>query len=129
MWREGENSGLNLRWYRGLIRTNPILAQDGAEETFSSYGGFGPIAWLDREKLAALGFNVVPPGPVDTDTHYNRILGRDVLLVLELDGPVHAPRTAGLAGSPRSSGKRDRHESRASGKRTAATRRARSSTT
>lgn len=91
MWREGENSGLNLRLqYRVESARNPISVQDGAEEKFSSYGEFGPIVWLDREKLAALGFNVVLPESAATDAHYNRMLGRDVLLVLELDGPMRA---------------------------------------
>jgi hypothetical protein len=38
-----------------------------------------------------LGFNVAQPlTSDDADTHYNRMLGRDVLLVLKLEGPVHA---------------------------------------
>jgi hypothetical protein len=92
MWREGENSGLSVRLrYRVESSRNSSSAQSGAEETFSSYGSFGPIAWLDRDKLAALGFDVAQPlTSADTDTHYNRMLERDVLLVLELDGPVHA---------------------------------------
>jgi hypothetical protein len=67
------------------------LADTGEEEAFSRYGTFGPVPWLDRDKLAALGFDVATPLTVaDRDIHYNRMLGRDVLLVLELDGPVHA---------------------------------------
>jgi hypothetical protein len=92
MWREGENSGLSVRLqYRvESARTPPGRVKLGEEEVFSPYG-YGAIAWLDREKLAALGFDVATPlTSDDTDTHYDRMLGRDVLLVLELDGPVHA---------------------------------------
>ena len=92
MWREGENSGLGVRLqYRVESGRNSRSAEIGEEETFSRYGNFGPIAWLDRDKLAALGFDVsTPPTFDDRDTHYDRMLARDVLLVLELDGPVHA---------------------------------------
>lgn len=92
MWREGENSESSLRLrYRVESSANSSSPGSGEEETFSTYGGFGPIAWLDRDKLAALGFDVAQPlTSADTDTHYNRMLGRDVLLVLELDGPVRA---------------------------------------
>jgi hypothetical protein len=92
MLREGENSGLILRLqYRVESGRNSGLAETGEEQMFSPYGNFRPIAWLDRDKLAALGFDVAtlstfPYG----DTHYDRMLGRDVLLVLELDGPVRA---------------------------------------
>jgi hypothetical protein len=92
MWREGENSGLSLRLqYRVESGRNSRSAEIDEENTFSPYGNFGPVAWLDRDKLASLGFDVAtPPTFADRDTHYDRMLGRDVLLVLELDGPVHA---------------------------------------
>ena len=92
MWREGENSGLSLRLqYRVSSGWNSKLAEIGESETFLPYRNFGPVAWLDRDKLAALGFDVsTPPTFADGDTHYDRMLGRDVLLVLELDGPVRA---------------------------------------
>jgi hypothetical protein len=90
MWGNGENSGLSLRLqYRVESSRISGAAESGVEETFSSYSGYRPIAWLDRDKLAALGFDVTPtPTSADTDTHYERMLGRDVLLVLELDGPM-----------------------------------------
>ena len=92
MWREGENSGSSLRLqYRVESGRTLRSAAIDEEETISPYGNFGPIAWLDRDKLAALGFDVsMPPTFADRDTHYDRMLGRDVLLVLELDGPVRA---------------------------------------
>jgi Domain of unknown function (DUF4824) len=92
MWREGEDSGLSLRLqYRVESAWRPKLAELGAEEVFGRFGNFGPIVWLDRDKLAALGFDVAtPPTFTGRDIHYDRMLGRDVLLVLELDGPVRA---------------------------------------
>ena len=92
MWREGENSGLSLRLqYRVESALSRRLAAADEADAFSSYGNFGPVAWLDRNKLAELGFNVAtPPTAAGGDTHYDRMLGRDVLLVLELDGPVRA---------------------------------------
>jgi len=81
MWRDDENSGLSLRLeYRF----------ETARDSGLSYGAFGPPAWLDRDKLASLGFDVMRPPSADADTHYDRMLGRDVLLVLELDGPAYA---------------------------------------
>jgi hypothetical protein len=68
MWRERENSGMSLR----------------LEYRVES-------ARLDRDKLAALGFDVAPPlTDANAENHYRRMLGRDVLLVLELDGPARA---------------------------------------
>lgn len=92
MLRESENSGLSLRLqYRVEPNRSSRLAENDEEETFSPYGNFGPIPWLDRDKLAVLGFDVAtPPTFADEDTYYDRMLGRDVLLVLELDGPVRA---------------------------------------
>jgi hypothetical protein len=92
MWREGEDSGLSLRLqYRVESAWKSKLEQIGEFETFGRYGNFGPIAWLDRDKLASLGFDVATQvTATGTDTHYDRMLGRDVLLVLELDGPVRA---------------------------------------
>lgn len=92
MWREGENSGSSLQLqYRVESSRSSISADHGEEERFLSHGSFEPIAWLDRDKLAALGFDVTQPlTSDDADTHYHRMLGRDVLLVLELEGPVHA---------------------------------------
>lgn len=91
MWRDGENSALSLRLqYRVESARNLGSSQHGAEDVFSSYGTYGPIAWLDEAKLAALGFDVALPTSSATHRHSNRMLGRDVLLVLELDGPVRA---------------------------------------
>lgn len=81
---EGESSGiaLALRW------RDPV--EESADTRFFAmpFQG-GTPAWLDRGKLAALGFDV--SRPVDTDRgrmHYRKQLAREALLVLELDGPA-----------------------------------------
>jgi hypothetical protein len=97
MWQSGENSGLSLEL---RLRTEPVLTpgiDDGTGPSllYSGVVGFyagsyaGATPWLDRSKLATLGFDVtVLPGDDAAAEHYERMLGRDVLLVLELDGPV-----------------------------------------
>lgn len=89
MWREGENSGLSLRLqYRTEVVQDRGLREIVGDEAFSAYG---PIAWLNRDKLAALGFDVSrSPSTAGDDRHYERMLGRNVFLVLELDGPTYA---------------------------------------
>ena len=72
---EPENSGLALRlqWR--------VLGKEVGDAT---------PAWLDKAKLAALGFDVSKP--VDTPeerSHYDKLLPKEVLLVLELDGPAY----------------------------------------
>ncbi len=87
MWQNGENSGLSLRLQ---FRTEPLRLPspaNGAEGSWLAYGG-GAAPWLDKSKLATLGFDVSTTSS-DSDTHYRRMLGRDVLLVLELEGPAH----------------------------------------
>ena len=59
------------------------------------YGGHrgGTPAWLDAQKMAALGFDTTlsAEGLSDSrDSPYRRQLPRDVLVVLELDGPTRA---------------------------------------
>jgi hypothetical protein len=89
MWQNGENSGLTLRLQ---FRTEPLRSQPSAnpaDEPWLSSGG-GAVPWLDRSKLATLGFDVsTPVMSNNSDSHYRRMLGRDVLLVLELEGPAH----------------------------------------
>ena len=92
MWREEENSGLSLRLgFRAEQISEPVWGNDKDLVTFPLNYGMGAVPWLDRDKLAALGFDVrQSPDTPDAATRYDRMLGRDVLLVLELDGPVHA---------------------------------------
>jgi len=77
IWGKHENSGLalNLRWREG---DSP--------------------PWLDRAKMASLGFDVDRvDSELDDRRSFGRELGRDVLLVLEFDGPAYQRSLAGAA--------------------------------
>lgn len=46
--------------------------------------------WLNREKLAELGFDVShSPDTAEGQRYYQKLLPREVILALEYDGPVH----------------------------------------
>lgn len=80
---EGESSGiaLTLHW------RSPAEEAAGTRVPAMDYSG--PPAWLDKGKLAALGFDVSQPEDADRGRmHYGKQLARDALLVLELDGPA-----------------------------------------
>ena len=72
-YRMTENSGLALRlaWR---------VADGEGKAQYSNYGGGGVPAWLDGERMAALGFET-------RAGRYERQQPRDVLIVLELAGP------------------------------------------
>jgi len=78
--RERTGLVLNLDW-----RVLP------AETTTSYYpGSYGSPAWLDKPKLASLGFDVSRPAAAPSGArYYGRLLPREVLVVLELDGPAY----------------------------------------
>ncbi len=74
-----ENSGMSLRlnWRNS----------SGDRSWNYSYGGTPD--WLDQAKMESLGFDVnVPPSMKDNYRWSSRQLSREVLLVLELDGPA-----------------------------------------
>lgn len=86
-WRtyDGENSGiaLTIRW------RVPDRKPDRASAPTYYYSGLAP-AWLDKAKLSELGFDV--SRSLDTPAgrrHYEKLLAKEVLLVLELDGPAY----------------------------------------
>lgn len=79
---EDENSGLalSLKWR--------MLGDYGYGVTHAGVGG-SPF-WLDTAKLATLGFDVSRlEGASGSLWRYGKILPREVLLVLELDGPAY----------------------------------------
>ncbi len=84
---EKENSGiaLTLQW-RVLI---------GEDNNFrgwqTSAVGFGSaLEWIDKAKLAALGFDVSKPEDTpEGRMYYDKMLPKEVLLVLEFDGPAY----------------------------------------
>ncbi|MBA3034613.1 MAG: DUF4824 family protein [Gammaproteobacteria bacterium] len=80
-YRMAENSGLALRlaWR--------VADADGKSQ-YSNYGGGGVPAWLDAERMAALGFETrADPAGQETRRRYERQQPREVLIVLELAGP------------------------------------------
>jgi hypothetical protein len=100
-----ENSGLamGLRWR--------VLPASSDGQLDYGHGGYAAEAgWLDRSKLTDLGFDLSRPVVAD-DPHYDKVLPRDVLLVLEIDGdayrealrraehPVDKPRSPQWAGT------------------------------
>jgi hypothetical protein len=53
------------------------------------YSGGNPV-WLDQDKMESLGFDVNPPKEMQENFRWaSRQLSREVLLVLELDGPAY----------------------------------------
>jgi hypothetical protein len=84
---ERENSGvtLTLQWR--------VLSEqgDGSYGLGMSYAGIGgEPGWLDKTKLSALGFDVSKPEDTyDGRMHYEKLLSKEVLLVLELDGAAY----------------------------------------
>lgn len=75
-----ENSGLALRLQWRL------LGQESEPGFYPSTGG-GPAAWLDKAKLAELGFDFSQPESTGQSARQiAKHLAREVLVVLELDG-------------------------------------------
>jgi hypothetical protein len=79
MQRENSGVALQLQW-----RT---LGVDLAANEYA--GHWSAPAWLDKAKLASLGFDV-SARPITGDGHgrYRKQLAKEVLLVLEFDGPT-----------------------------------------
>jgi len=77
--RENSGMSLHLNW----------RVSDGGKGREYSYSGGAPD-WLDQAKMESLGFDVSPAqGVKDKDRWTNRQPGKEVLLVLELDGPAY----------------------------------------
>lgn len=86
IWRSGkENSGLSLHL---LWRVPPGAAQDLGAYYYAGNGGMP--AWLDASKMTSLGFEK-PAKDADAErgVFKQRQLPRDVLIVLELEGPAY----------------------------------------
>jgi hypothetical protein len=86
-----ENSGLalSLSWR--------VLNEQSGETQFYSWryaGTGGTPGWLDQARMEALGFDT--SAPATYSDRYEKQLPREVLLVLELDGPTYQ-RSLGLA--------------------------------
>lgn len=83
--RESSGVALTLRWR--------VLVDDSHDPSglLTSYpGSGGSPKWLDQPKLAALGFDVRQrEDAAKIRARYDKTLGKDVLLVLEFDGPAY----------------------------------------
>ena len=76
-----ENSGIAVRFRWRAERERP--------EAYDYYSSWSP-PWLNATKLRELGFEL--PAPADTPAtrrQYDKLQAREVLLVLELDGPAY----------------------------------------
>lgn len=88
VWRGNrENSGLALKLQWRVLQEETT---GGELHGWSFAGNGGTPAWLDKAKMAELGFDVPVPGTA-TKEHFQfeRQLPRDVLLALELDGAAY----------------------------------------
>jgi uncharacterized protein DUF4824 len=82
-----ENSGLALSLVWRVLNERP------PEFQIYGYGGTGGTpAWLDKAKMEALGFDASAPAAysdLQRRIRYEKHLPREVLLVLEMDGPAY----------------------------------------
>jgi hypothetical protein len=89
-----ENSGLSVR-----LRWRVLAEERMGDAYWYRYGGSfqGSPAWLDNAKMASLGFDVsIPDTEIETKRAFKRELPRDVLLVLEFDGPAYQEALQGV---------------------------------
>lgn len=104
-----ENTGLatRLRWR--------LLDDDESQQYYlmGLWGG-GKAVWLNREKMASLGFDTsLPDAEEETGRSFQRQLPKEVLLVLEQDGPAYQEaiqKTARVAERLQASPKPDERE-------------------
>ena len=80
-WRQNnDNNGIALMLQWRL---------PGSLNEYQQYNNNGP-GWLDKAKLASLGFNVSMPIDADSGrTIYQKQLSKPVFLVMEFDGPAY----------------------------------------
>lgn len=78
-----ENSGLALRPQWRI----PLPADQTSQEQQPVWSNFESPGWLDKAKMADLGFDEAEMD--NSNTEYNRGRDKDVFLVLELDGPAY----------------------------------------
>jgi hypothetical protein len=80
-FHENGHASLGLVW-------RILPAQDKEFADYSGAHNFGGTpAWLDENKLLALGFEL--PAATSTETNWRGQRQRDVILVLEYDGPTY----------------------------------------
>lgn len=78
MQRESSGIALSLRWRAVREKVEPY---DYPHR---------PLPWLNKAKLRELGFAMRPSDDTPNDfSYYGRLQSRDILLVMELDGPAY----------------------------------------
>lgn len=86
---DSENSGISLRIQWRLPR--PIREKKLAAFNYGFAAIGGGAIWLDKAKLAELGFEVSKPASTpEGERRYNKTLPKDVFFVLEMNGPAYA---------------------------------------
>jgi len=93
-WRDNkEDSGLSLKIAWRVLPPEPKSKTTGDEEPddYTFYPAYsGTSDWLNESKMIALGFDPVSAkSRVDERSSFGRLLPRDVLLVLELNGSAY----------------------------------------
>ena len=82
-----ENSGMDLRLN---VQTPAARSVPGAQGSQEPRLLWGEVPWLSSEKLKSLGFPIAPETGSDAVRRINeKLLPRDVYVVLDFDGPSH----------------------------------------
>lgn len=81
-----ENSGISL-----MLQWRVLDERNDARQAGRRYTSYGKApGWLDRDKLAALGFDLPEAGDTPrARRQYDKLLSKEALLVLEFDGPAY----------------------------------------
>jgi hypothetical protein len=82
--RENSGLGLRLQW---RVTTRRVERDDG--HYYAQFDRWGDPVWLDRAKLAELGIDVPSTADEWSKRRYEKLMAKEVLLVLELDGEQH----------------------------------------
>ena len=89
--KEGSGMELNLNWR--IPQENPWWLGKSYCRNITGFVGYIPSGspkWLDKAKLAQLGFDVsMPVSDTDAVSHYRNMREKEVFIVLELDGTAY----------------------------------------
>lgn len=85
-----DNSGITLTLNWRVIREKSSQQHDYDYDPGYSAGKWGTPVWLNKAKMAELGFDVVKlAGTSESGRHYKESLSREALLVLELNDQAY----------------------------------------
>ncbi len=84
-----DNSGIALR-LNWRVYSGRAPAASAAYDPYYIASNYGEPDWLDRAKLAELGFDVSTSlDAANAERYYDKILPKEALLVLEFNGPAY----------------------------------------